>query len=466
MTFSASLQLRARAELERRRRTKEGESSLPLPPYQFYGGNKEAMECRDQEVISEGGADTGKTLSYLYKLHKCALTYPGAQISIIRKVRQDLYGTILLTWERDIWKPYAPFVQAYGGARPSEFSYPNGSRIWIGGLDRPGQTLSGERDLIYVAQAEEITVGDWEYLIRMATGRGARMPWTQVCGDCNPASHTHWILQRWNQGNGPLRLFKTVHRDNPALYDQETGQITPAGEKRLAALRRLTGHRLKRLYYGVWAPPEGAIFSMYEDETHKVEAFPIPRLWPRFVGVDPFGAKVAAVWVAFDPQGQALHVYREYCEPFGVTTGEHVKRILVLSGYSETGSATGQAEQIFAWVGGGPSERQARLDFSGFGLPLVASPVSDVWAGIGRIQGLMREGRLFIHDCCVNLLSEIGDYRRKQNRRTGEFTDDVENKEAYHGIDSLRYVLGFLTGSGEETRDQVVDYSVPIGPRL
>jgi hypothetical protein len=400
-------------------------------------------------------------------LHLNAIKYKGSSLVMSRQTLTSVYPTILQTFVRKVLKESelrSGFVTPYGGNKPEWFDYANGSRIWISGLDKPEKILSAEHDIIYVAQAEEITNSDWEVLSSRVTGRAGHMPYPRLVGDCNPASPSHWILQRHKAGK--LTMFWSTHRDNPEIYDPVTGEKTPVGERRLAVLQRMTGHRLKRLYYGVWAPPEGAIFSMYEDETHKVEAFPIPRLWPRFVGVDPFGAKVAAVWVAFDPQGQALHVYREYCEPFGVTTGEHVKRILVLSGYSETGSATGQAEQIFAWVGGGPSERQARLDFSGFGLPLVASPVSDVWAGIGRIQGLMREGRLFIHDCCVNLLSEIGDYRRKQNRRTGEFTDDVENKEAYHGVDSLRYVLGFLTGSGEETRDQVVDYSVPIGPRL
>jgi hypothetical protein len=205
---------------------------------------------------------------------------------------------------------------------------------------------------------------------------------------------------------------------------------------------------------------------MYEEETHKVKSFAPPAHWPRFVGVDPYGAKVAAVWVAYDAQGGALHVYWEYVEPFGITTGQHAEQILALSGYTARGQPTEKAERIYAWVGGGPSERQQRLDYAGFGLPLVESPVHDVWAGIDHIAGLMHEGRLFIHDCCVNLLSEIGEYRRKQNQRTGEFTDQIENKEQYHGTDSLRYVLGWLTGSGEETQDTVVNYAVPIGPRL
>jgi len=434
------------------------------------------MLCRDQECILEGPADVGKTLALLYKIHRCAEQYPGAQFLVLRKVRAHLYGTVILTWQRDILAHLPPnYLRIWGGETPAHYTYPNGpdktnpyeggSRIWFGGLDNPGQTLSGERDIICVIQAGEITVSDWEYLIRMATGRGAKMPYSQVIGDCNPGSHTSWILQRWNHGNGSLRLFKTKHRDNPSLFDPETGDLTESGERRLSALRRLTGHRLKRLYYGIWAPPEGAIFEMYDEETHKVKAFKIPQLWPRFVGVDPFGAKIAAVWVAYDPQGMALHVYREYVQPFGITTGEHVKQILDLAGYSETGSPTHRAEQIFAWVGGGPSERQARLDFTGFGLPLVPSPVKDVWAQLGRIMSLMREGRLFIHDCCVNLLSEIGDMRRKQNKRTGEFTDKIENENDFHCVSGLRYILSYLTGSGEETQDEIVDYSIPIGPR-
>lgn len=397
-------------------------------PYSFYGGVREGMLCRAGEVCLEGPADTGKTLGLLYKIHNCADKYPGAQISIIRKTRNDLTGTVLQTWKRDILQ-YAPYVQTVGGEHPEKYNYPNGSCIWIGGLDRPGKTLSGERDIVYVAQLEEDTQSDWEYLIRMTSGRGAVMPYTQVVSDCNPATPSSWILQRAKAGK--LKLFKTTHRDNPSIFNRD-GTLTLGGEKRLARLRNLTGHRLKRLYYGLWAPPEGAIYSMYDEERHKVKSFAIPRLWPRFVGVDPFGAKIAAVWVAYDPQGQVLHVYREYSQPFGITTGEHVKAILRESGYNELGSPLAGAENIFAWVGGGPSERQQRVDFSGFGLPLVPSPVTDVWAGIDRVASLLDEGSLVIHDCCVELLSEIGEMRRKENKATGEFTDQIENKNDWH----------------------------------
>lgn len=434
-------------------------------PYSFYGQVKAGMLCRDPECILAGPADTGKSLSLLCKVHICALKYAGAQISILRKVQSDLYGTIVQTYERDIRKPYAPYVSHYGGEKPQWYDYPNGSRIWLGGLDNPGKTLSGERDLIYVVQAEELTITDWEYLTRMVTGRGATMPYTQLVGDCNPASHTHWIIGR-SQPGGPLTRFNTTHRDNPTLFDPKTGQITPAGEQRLGRLKNLTGHRYKRLYLGLWVAPEGAIYTAYDEDKHKIHAIPIPPLWPRFVGVDPFGAQIGAVWLAWDPVAQQLHVYREYEQPFGVTTQEHVRQILALSGYSITPAGrpipTDRAEPILVWVGGGPSERQQRVDFTGAGIPLTPPPITDVWSQIDRVQQLLADGRIVIHDTCPALLSELGEYRRVQNKHTGEFTDAIDNKDAYHMLDSLRYAVAYLTTpQGGMT---IVDRSASIGP--
>lgn len=409
------------------------------------------MLCQDPEVILAGPADSGKTISLLAKLHLCAGKYPGAQISIVRKVKRDLIGAALLTWKRDILDVCAPFVTHYGGESPQWYDYPNGSRIWVGGLDDPGKTLSSERDLVYVNQAEELTVGDWEYLTRVTTGRGARMPYTQLIGDCNPAGPTHFILQRRDASK--LTFFESFHKDNPSIYDPETGEIRPGSVGRIARLDNLTGVRYKRLRKGLWAAPEGAIYDIYDDVRHKVKSFPIPRLWPRVVGIDPVGAYIAALWVAFDPKDRVLHAYREYVEPFGVTTPQHVKNILNI--------VKQNGETILAFVGGGPSERQPRADWEGYGLPILEPPFWDVWVGIDRVYNLLSEGRLKIHDCCVNLIGEIGDYRRVQNKRTGEFTDAIYNKDAYHGLDTLRYAIAWL--SGGEAPTQIVYRPERIG---
>jgi len=396
-------------------------------PYSFYGETRKAILCRDSEVLLAGPADTGKTFAWLWKLHTLALKYPGCQLAIVRKVKADLVGSVLHTFKRDFLEPFAPYVQIYGGKSPQWYDYPNGSRIWTGGMDKPGGTLSSERDVILEVQAEQLSLMDHEYLTRCVTGRGAVMPYTQIIADANPAHPSHWIISRSREGK--LTRFNSSHKDNPVLYDQSTGELTPAGKKRLAVLSNLSGVRRMRLFLGLWAAPEGAIYEVFDETRHKVKAISIPISWPRFAGVDPIGAYVAAVWIAYDPQSQVFHVYREYCEPFGIPTREHVKNMLELS----------QGEFISWWATGGPSERQQRMDFQSHGLPACKPGVADVWAGIDRIIEALDGGELVIHDSCPKLLDEIGSYSRPIGNDGLPVENKIADKDRFHCLDSLRY---------------------------
>ncbi len=410
-------------------------------PYSLYGGVRECVFSRERECMLAGGAETGKTLGLLWLFDALAKKYPGAQLSIIRKVRADLLPSVLRTYKRDFLdRGYCPGVTAYGGENPAWYDYPGGSRIWLGGMDDPGRTLSAERDAIMVNQAEQLSLTDWEYLTRCVTGRGAVMPYTRLVGDCNPAHRSHWILRR--AAAGSLTLYNSTHRDNPVLWDHARNEWTEQGLRTREALGKLTGDRYMRLFQGVWANPEGAIFQVFDEAKHKVKAFDPPAAWPRAVGVDPVGAFVAALWAAFDPRGRVLHVYREYMEPFGLTTRQHAANILALS----------KGEAVFGWYGGGPSERQQRTDFQEAGVPIVAPEIADVWSGIDKINELLATGALVIHDNCINLLSQLGSYRRKLDR-AGNPTEAIEDKETYHLVDNLRYIVAGLTG-GE--RSQVV----------
>ena len=198
--------------------------------------------------------------------------------------------------------------------------------------------------------------------------------------------------------------------------------------------------------------PEGVIFSSFDPETMEVDAFSPPPDWPRFVGIDPLGERVAAVWLAWDAGNLMLHVYREYYEPFGISTPEHVANILRLS----------RGEFIVRWVGGGPSERQVREDWRAAGIPLQPAPISDVWQGIDRIQSLFQERRILVHRSCPNLLSELGQYRRKVV--DGQPSETIiEDKGTYHAIDSVRYVVSWLTHGNEMQR---VVFEPPMGQRV
>lgn len=177
------------------------------------------------------------------------------------------------------------------------------------------------------------------------------------------------------------------------------------------------------------------VYDVFDKTVHVRESFKPPAHWPRYVGIDPTGDRIAALWLAWDDQTATLHVYREYCEPFGITMGGHVQNILARSA----------GERIYGWIGGGPSERQQRTDWAAAGIPLVGleAPLSgDVWAQIGRVYSLLKTGNLVFHDCCEGLISEAQSMRRK--KKGDQLTMEIENKDIWHELDALRYVVSFL----------------------
>src|SRR5437667_262508 len=80
------------------------------------------------------------------------------------------------------------------------------------------------RDIIYINQAEQVSLQDWEYCITRTTGRGSVLPDCMLIGDCNPDAEDHWILKRES-----LRIFHSKHVDNPSLYD-DNGELTEQGK--------------------------------------------------------------------------------------------------------------------------------------------------------------------------------------------------------------------------------------------
>ena len=432
---------------------------------QVHGNNLRFLRCKDPECVCAGPADTGKTFALCLKVHLCACKYAGASIALVRKTQTSCYNTVIRTFTEKILGPNVhewPCIPYGGLNRPERFNYDNGSVVFVTGLDKPTRLLSAEFDLVAVSQAEEVGLTDWEILTTRVTGRAGTMPYAQVVADCNPAAPTHWIKSRAKTGY--LTLINSTHQDNPELYNQETGEITEGGEQRIGRLKRLSGSRLMRLYHGLWVVPEGAIYSVFDQDKHQVSAFPIPRLWPRFAGIDPLGAYVACVWLALDPKSQILNVYREYYGAYGPPTSRHAANMLELSGYHPNGSPKGaEAENIYYWVCGQPGERQARADFQAANIPALTPAFADVWAGIDRIIDLLDNFSLVIHDSCPVLLSEIGNYRRKLDRK-GQATDVIEDKGKYHMLDCLRYSI---VGPAELQETSSVSYNpVQIGAQF
>lgn len=308
--------------------------------FEFRGGSLSLVESDEHEAILSGPYETGKTFSALYKLHMLLGSTPKARALAVRKTYKSIKNSVVVTYEQKVL-PVPPSdpaseIRKYGGESPEFYEYPNGARLVIGGMDNPDKFLSAEYDYIYVNQAEEISIDDWEKLTGRATGRAGNTDKPQVFGDCNPGPPTHWIKKR-----DGLRIFESRHEDNPTLYDAKTGEWTEQGKRTLSILDRLTGVRYKRGRLGLWVAAEGQVYE-YDPAIHDLDRNttqygltgdpdkPIPESWRRFRVVD-FGYTNPFVcqWWAVDPDGRMFRYREIYMSQR--TVRRHKKQIAALS---------------------------------------------------------------------------------------------------------------------------------------
>lgn len=409
--------------------------------FQPYGAAADFWMCKAHESILSGPAETGKTRSALELVNLLLWKYPGAQGAMIRKQYADMPGSCIQTWEKkvlgDTLSDAGPITK-YGGEKPQFYTYPNGSRLWIGGLDKPGKTLSSERDFFYINQTEELELEDWETILTRATGRAGNMPYTRVMGDCNPGSQSHWILERERENK--LKLYHSRHEDNPTLFDPQTGEMTKQGEISLAILDGLSGVRYQRLRLGKWVSAEGQIYTDYSQGIHLIDPFTIPADWRRFRCID-FGLSHPFVcgWWVVDGDGR-LYLYRQIYMT-GRTVATHSKQIKELS----------EGEHIEQTVC--DHDAEDRLTLAENGIPNIAA-LKDVSRGIGKVQDRLKnkidgKPRLFIfRNSLVEIDQSLKDtkkpYATEQEFDSYIWADTQKEqpvKKDDHGMDMTRYAV-------------------------
>lgn len=278
--------------------------------YEPRGAAQRLFNTRDSEVVMAGPAGTGKSLASLYRVHFAALHTPGIRCLIARKTAVSLGSTTLVTFEKKVASEAlaAGIVKWFGGSprEAAAYRYSNGSTIVVGGLDKPEKVLSSEYDLVFVDEATELSVTDWETLgTRLRNGK---LSWQQQIAACNPAHPTHWIKQRSDAGG--MTMLHSRHVDNPA-YVHTDGSYTAAGRDYFAKLDALTGVRRLRLRDGRWAAAEGVIYEEFDPAVHVIDPFPVPAGWTRWWTVDfGFTNPLVMQWWAEDDDGR-LYLYRE-----------------------------------------------------------------------------------------------------------------------------------------------------------
>lgn len=417
----------------------------------LWGAAEEFWKSKNHEIILAGPYETGKTFAMLQKLHALLLKYPKSRGLLVRKTFKDLQSTAMNTYlnkvllQNPITDPNSP-IKAYGGKRPEEFMYPNGSVLIIGGLDNAGKVLSGEYDFIGVNQTEELSLDEWEKLIGRATGRAGNSPYPQVMGDCNPDGPQHWIINR-----PQLQVFHMRHEDNPRLYSRETGEWTEHGARTISILDSLTGLRYERGRLGKWVAAEGQVYDSFNPSHHVLRGeFSIPADWRRIRSID-FGYTnpFVCLWGAVSPDN-VLFIYRQLYQT-QILVEDAAKIINRLS----------EGEHIETTVADHDAEDRATLRKYGI---FTQPAYKDVQTGIQYVQERLklrppdRKPGLYILENSLSGLDEtLKSYHKPTNiveefplyvwdlvKRDETKPKEVPIKEHDHALDALRYMVAYV----------------------
>lgn len=377
-----------------------------------------------------------------------------------RKTRASLTESAMVTFDE---KVLHELDRVNFHTTTQEYRYPNGSVIVVGGLDKATKIMSSEYDMMYVQEATEPTEHDWESLTTRL--RNGVMPYQQLLGDCNPDSPSHWLKKRADAGK--TLMLESRHEDNPTLWDRIKGGWTELGAAYIAKLEALTGVRYLRLRKGIWAAAEGMVYDGWDRAVHLVDAFPIPREWPRYWSVD-FGFVNAFVWQAWaeDPDGR-LYRYKEIYRTQRLVE-DHARDILSAVG------AFKRPDGSVEW-GAEPRPRAIICDHDAEGratlekylrMPTVPAHKA-VTEGIQAVAGRLkpaRDGRprLFLcHDSLVYRDPLLAEAKRptcaeeeiegyvwdtSAGRKRGEEPVKVDD----HGMDCLRYMAAHIDNPGTQ----------------
>ena len=417
--------------------------------YEPHGGCKVVMQDRSPEVLISGPSGTGKSMACLFKLAMIADNCPGSRTLIVRKTRASCTESVLVTLENQVLPPNCSALQGAARENRHVYRFPNKSEIVVGGMDNPDRIMSTEYDVIYAAEATELSEEDWEKL-STRLGRLHKVKYQQMLGDCNPSAPSHWLKQRCDRGD--CRMIESRHEDNPLLYERRVNEWTSIGTSYLARLDNLTGARKERLRYGRWVAAEGVVYEDWDTSIHLIDKLRIPPDWRLIRAID-FGYQnpFVCAWIAIDHDGR-MYVYR-YTYYTKRLVEDHAREIVALTGREpiEATIADHDAEDNATLKRHGVPTRLARKEIQ-LGIKAVAARL--------RVAGDGRPRLFIVRDALVERDDDLVESGRPwtieqefdlyawPKASSGRAMKEVPVDKDNHGMDILRYAVRYVDGIG------------------
>lgn len=233
-------------------------------------------------------------------------------------------------------------------------------------------------------------------------------------------------------------LFGMEHKDNDFKSFHFTTYDNPfiPVEEIEKAKKELTEDRFAQEYLADFRKTEGLVYKEFDRQHHIVEK--IPEATKTFGGVDfGFTNPAAALTIKKDKDARYFVSHEWYKRgQTDAQTADYVAALNWSECYPDPSSASGCEElrrrnvNVREVIKGGDSIRN----------------------GISTIRELFKQGRLFIHKDCVNLIAELETYAYPDKKPDkNEYEEPI--KENDHALDALRYALMMETKTNTDAVD-------------
>ncbi len=198
--------------------------------------------------------------------------------------------------------------------------------------------------------------------------------------------------------------------------------------------------QLQSRRYGKFAASEGLVYPEFDERTHVIDPFPIPKEWQDNISIDPgLNNPLSAHWYAVDYDDNVYVVYEHFAAGKDVDYhAQEIKRISALLGWK-----TDERGRVRALIDSAAKQRTlagvksvCEL-FYERGILVNPDVDKDLFSGIARVKSYLNRKNglpnLYIFSTCTHLIRELKSYFWGSG--------DTPRKTDDHALDEMRYYL-------------------------
>ncbi|WP_422057720.1 phage terminase large subunit [Sphingomonas sp.] len=267
-----------------------------------------------RNIMLRGGSRSGKTFLLVRAIIQRAINAPGSRHAIFRFRFNHAKTSIWADTMPKVLKLCFPTLRARFDKTDFYLELPNGSQVWIGGLDdkeRVEKILGAEYATLYFNESSQIPWGSIETAMsrlaqkcelapEIAAATGRTYLALKAYFDCNPPSKLHWSFQLFR---AKVKPGTKEALPNPGDYVEM--KVNPSDnaenlpEEYFEVLAGMSAAKRLRFEDGEWASEvNGALWALEDRKAEGDRAIP---------GIDRFRVATAPemrrIVVAVDPSG-------------------------------------------------------------------------------------------------------------------------------------------------------------------